>query len=210
MHDRDIRPHLRTAVRAAHPDAILFEEFPLCRRGRADLAAVNASLHGFEIKSEHDSLNRLPLQIPYYDAIFDFSEVVSAKRHLRYVERVVPEHWGIRSVSSGVENPFEVIRKPKRNELVNRHELARLLWKSEAIRILRSRQIKISSGTPVITLWGLLGDLSVRELASVVRDALKDRRAKQSEKSRTQCDDSLPIEPIAEVRRVHRHSERVG
>src|SRR4051812_34115152 len=95
MLDRDIRPILRDEVKNSLIDAVLFEELPLCRTARADVAAVNCSLRGYEIKSENDTLNRLPLQIPFYDRVFDFSVIVAAEKHLKYARKIVPQHWGI-------------------------------------------------------------------------------------------------------------------
>jgi hypothetical protein len=104
MKDADIRRVLKPRIEEQLHDAVLFEELPLCRSGRADLAAVNCSLWGYEIKSARDTLNRLPSQILHYDRIFDFSIVVTAEKHLKYVRRIVPNRWGICIARGPAEN----------------------------------------------------------------------------------------------------------
>ena len=65
--DAEIRPALRERLIRRHAneaDTVLIEELGL-RRGkvRVDLTVVNGSLHGFEIKSDRDSLRRLAAQV---------------------------------------------------------------------------------------------------------------------------------------------------
>ena len=59
MRDVDIRRALRTRVRDSDDmkEALVVDELGLCQgRARIDLAVVNSSLHGYEIKSERDTL----------------------------------------------------------------------------------------------------------------------------------------------------------
>src|SRR6266511_802692 len=68
--DAAIRPALRERLLRRHAtdaDTVLIEELGLCRgKVRVDLALVNGSLHGFEIKSDRDSLRRLSAQVGLY------------------------------------------------------------------------------------------------------------------------------------------------
>ncbi|EGO6137859.1 sce7726 family protein, partial [Enterococcus faecalis] len=55
----------------------IIEEFVICNgEARADVAIVNGIMKGFEIKSDVDSLLRLPNQIEKYDATFDKCTIV--------------------------------------------------------------------------------------------------------------------------------------
>lgn len=178
MLDRDIRPILLRAVREDHPGATLFEEFPVCRKGRADVVAVNAALWGYEIKSERDTLNRLPMQIERYECICDFSTVVAAERHLKSVERLIPSHWGVVSVSGPADDcSLDEVRKPKRNPNRRIDQIIRLLWKAECVKILRSRGIAISRNSSVRTIWSMLEELPIADLDDCIRVALKERHA---------------------------------
>jgi hypothetical protein len=177
MLDREIRPHFIRKVRDAHPDALLFQEFPVCRRGRADLVAINSALWGYEIKSEHDTLNRLPLQIQHYECIFDFCTAVVAERHLNYATKIVPPHWGIVSVQgTASECSIVDVRNPERNPNRKLDQIIRLLWKNEAAKALRARGVKVPSSTSVRSIWKLLRSLPEADINESVRNALKSRR----------------------------------
>ncbi len=60
--DSDIRAVLRSRLFLKHPDeadTVVIEELGLCRgQVRVDVAVVNGLLHGYEIKSDRDSLRR--------------------------------------------------------------------------------------------------------------------------------------------------------
>jgi hypothetical protein len=181
MLDKDIRPILMRTVRATHPGASLFEEFPVCREGRADLVAVNAAMWGYEIKSERDTLNRLPLQVKRYESIFDYCVIVAAERHLKHAEGIIPPHWGITSVCGSVGTcSMAEIRKPERNPNRRTEQLIRLLWKNEWVRALRTRGVKVPHSAPVRLVWSLLASLPVPEIEESVRSALKGRSATES------------------------------
>lgn len=61
--DADIRSVLRSRLsfqHAAEADTVVIEELGLCRgQVRVDVSVVNGLLHGYEIKSDRDSLRRL-------------------------------------------------------------------------------------------------------------------------------------------------------
>ena len=178
MLDRDIRPHLRSGILGAFPGAVLFDEMRLCRTGRADVAAVDSCLRGYEIKSDSDSLRRLEVQVGLYDRIFDYSIIVTGDRYRRHAPDHVPGHWGIyfaRDVGGAVE--MEPVRKAKRNAAVSAHDLVRLLWRSEGIGILRANGVMVPHGTRVRSVWEALLKLKLSTIRLGVIRALKGRGA---------------------------------
>ncbi len=60
MREIDIRLALRAKLEKLHPgesDTLLGQELGLCQGfARVDLAVVNGTVHGYEIKSEQDTL----------------------------------------------------------------------------------------------------------------------------------------------------------
>ena len=80
MRDAEIRPALREHLlrrHASETDTVLIEELGLRRSHvRVDLAVVNGSLHGFEIKSDRDSLRRLARQVDLYSQVLDRATLV--------------------------------------------------------------------------------------------------------------------------------------
>ena len=73
--DTEIRTALRSrlmASDAAERDTVVLDELGVfCGQARIDLALVNGSLHGYEIKSNRDSLRRLGGQMALYSRVLD-------------------------------------------------------------------------------------------------------------------------------------------
>src|SRR5687767_12122105 len=76
---RGLRAELERKLRA-HSNTVIIDEFRLFD-ARIDLAVINGSMHGYEIKSEADNLDRLERQIPAYNAVFNRVTAVVAQRH---------------------------------------------------------------------------------------------------------------------------------
>lgn len=198
MLDRDIRPTLVRTVRASHPGAALFEELPVCRKGRADLVAVNSALWGYEIKSDRDTLNRLPRQIEHYESIFDYCIVVAAERHLRYADLIIPPHWGIFSVHGSIGDcSMDEVRRPQRNPNRRIEQIIRLLWKTEGMKALRTHGVKVPRNAPVRLVWKMLSKLPTPDVEESVRSALKNRNSPESALPRMSGDDLRTTAPIA-------------
>src|SRR3972149_9340893 len=49
---------------------------------RIDIAVVNGIMHGYEIKSDQDTLQRLPEQMNIFNAVFNKVTLVVGKSHL--------------------------------------------------------------------------------------------------------------------------------
>src|SRR5271170_7013537 len=99
MRDVDIRTALRRHLSATcddDPTTLILDELGICSGSvRVDIAVVNGSLKGFEIKSDSDTLDRLANQADAYNKVFDTLSVVVEKRHLKKVRSMVPAWWGI-------------------------------------------------------------------------------------------------------------------
>jgi len=139
-------PQIRTSfhqkcLRKHHCDSatLVVDELGLQHgKCRADIAVINGHLIGYEIKSDVDSLHRLNDQIDSYNAIFDRASAVVAACHLSEAAAMLPEWWGVISVSEGQRGAvyFKTIRCPKKNTHVDDYAVAQLLWRSEAQDIL--------------------------------------------------------------------------
>ena len=95
--DRDIRAALLPVLLRKYlhfEEDLALQEFK-CNSARADVAVMNGVMHGFEIKSDSDSLCRLSDQIHAYEGVFDLITVVVGKRLLGAVEADLPSHCGI-------------------------------------------------------------------------------------------------------------------
>lgn len=112
-------------------------------QSRVDVAVINGILHGYEIKSESDNLLRLPSQIRDYNKVFDRMTIVVQRNYLEDVREIIPKWWGITLVTRyrGEINLRE-IRKGKLNTAVDPFALSHLLWKSEAVGILKEKGLQ--------------------------------------------------------------------
>lgn len=107
---------------------------------RIDVAVVNGVLHGFEIKSDRDTLARLPEQREAYNSVFDQVTLVVGHKHFVEAFKIVPEWWGIQTAHIAADDSvfFNQIRKPRNNPMQHDISIARLLRRSEALDLLES------------------------------------------------------------------------
>lgn len=184
MRDREIRAALRQQLETVYRNdvgTLVIDELGLCEGdARVDIAVVNGSLTGYEIKSEADTLQRLPNQVNVYSRLLDQVTVVSSPRHLEKVKKIVPEWWGLLEVSEQAgELNFRVSQQPQQNPSLDAFALAQLLWRDEALGLLI--QLKAEKGMRTKSrpeIWRRLCDAtSTPELAALVRGQLKARRS---------------------------------
>lgn len=180
--DAEIRPALRERLLRHHAneaDTVVIEELGL-RRGqvRVDLAVVNGSLHGFEIKSDRDSLKRLAGQVELYSQVLDRATLVVGERFAPLAASLVPAWWGVVRVSSKARGlRFATLRRSRLNPQRNARVLAELLWAEHALSLLEARgAARGMRGKPRRILWDRISELMpVEEIAAAVRDRLKTR-----------------------------------
>jgi hypothetical protein len=143
---------------------------------RADLALVGRDLRGFEIKTERDTLRRLPRQVMAYGRVFDRCTVVVATRHVERAIAQIPEWWGVTEVSVNGHVNFSHIRSARQNTALDPETLVRLLWRSELTRALDMLGISSPPSVSRGKMWQTLLDRAdLSELRSIVRKALRHR-----------------------------------
>lgn len=183
MHDRDIRTALKQELYSScanESDALIVDEVGLCKgMVRVDIAVVNGTFSGYEIKSDRDTLDRLPTQQEIYSKTFDMVTIVTSGNHVDRIMEKVPPWWGImEALTRGGKVSFRVIRKPVTNPHIDPFSLAQLLWRNEALLILKERGLADRMlSKPRCALWQkLIDNLSVEELRKVVTECLKARQ----------------------------------
>ena len=182
MRDSDVREAMRPWLSAqfAHDPSSRFVEEMCVWNGsaRIDMAVINGSLHGYEIKSERDTLERLDEQMALYDQVFDRLTLVAAERHLLKAEPRVAPWWGLTCVSIvGGSLMLRLVRRAKRNPSRDKVQLARLLWKSEQLCILDKIGLARGARSKSVEQLSqiLAASLSERALSAHVRELLKTR-----------------------------------
>ncbi|MBN1837877.1 MAG: sce7726 family protein [Spirochaetales bacterium] len=188
MRDMDIRQALRSQLAdrfADDPDTRVVEELGLCQGNvRIDIAVVNGTLHGYEIKSEKDTLRRLPSQSSVYSKVFDTVTVVVGPRHETSVRDHIPEWWGITVARHvGGETVLNEVKPASKNHEVVASALVQLLWRDEALSALERRGLANGvRGKPRRVLWGRLTEnLDTEELSREVCSFLKSREGWRSD-----------------------------
>src|SRR5262245_6458552 len=99
MRDSDVRAATKRMLASLHagdPFTRIVEEMGVWSGSvRIDVAVINGELHGYELKSERDTLERLPAQAGLYSQVFDRVTLVTADRHLKIAKKTIPRWWGV-------------------------------------------------------------------------------------------------------------------
>ena len=183
MKDIDIRNTLLKSLKREYKNdsnTLIIEELGLCQgNARVDIAVINGVIHGYEIKSEKDTLNRLPGQQDVYSKVLDYVTVVTSSRHLSKIEKSVPEWWGLCEVNykNGRIKIFE-IRPHQENPDIDTIALVQLLWRDEALDILKKRNIhKGVLSKPRKIVWNRIVErLSLDDLRTEIREKITARQ----------------------------------
>ena len=186
LNDPEIRQGLRSLLRkrySGEAQTVFIEELGISQgRSRIDIAVVNGELHGYEIKSDRDSLRRLPDQVEFYSRVVDKATLVVGDRHLEESSALVPEWWGILRVESRVRGlQFKSIRRSRRNPKVEPRSLVELLWRDDAIELLEQKGAAWGVlSKPRRAVWDKICEqFEAKEIAAAVRDQLRARTRQQ-------------------------------
>lgn len=183
MREVDVRTAVKSQVlrrHAAQPETLIIDELGL-RHGevRVDIAVVNGALHGYELKSQADNLERLPKQVEIYGSVLDYATLVVAERHLEHGRELLPEWWGVRVVRPRPRRGFEIVtlRRAACNPNVSPVALAELLWRDEVVMALQDLDHRGATlRQPRANLYALLAEaMPLDDLKALVRRLLKHR-----------------------------------
>jgi hypothetical protein len=182
--DAAVRRVLRTELErqyATEPSTVIVDELGLCRgQNRVDVVVVNGILHGYEIKSDRDTLRRLSGQVEMYGRVLDRATLVVGEKHVDEARSVLPPWWGITlAVHSRGETVLKPVRKGRQNRARDPRSLVELLWLDEAKAILEERGLAVGvRGKPRSIVWNRVCEqLSLDEIAAQVRHHLKRRKS---------------------------------
>jgi hypothetical protein len=198
MNDRDIRAVLKAELMrryAKDEDTLILDELGI-RHGaaRIDLVVVNHQLQGYEIKSDLDSLRRLPDQIKAYGSVMDRATLVVSYRHAYDALQMVPEWWGIKLAETEKRSGTVALsnaRLPRDNPGTDLHAVVALLWRNEALGILEEMEAAKGVRSKTRTdIYKRLVEVSEPDyLRFRVRQQLRSRKDWRADAQRTSCDD---------------------
>ena len=176
--DIDVRSLLKQYLQAdEEDDTLLMDELGLCQGDvRVDVAVVNGELSGYEIKSPSDTLARWPKQRRIYSRVVDRAWLVAPIKTLDRAE--MPRWWGqIGVFDSDDKLALRMVRASQRNPKPDPLSIARLLWRDEAIELLKSAGAArgVSSKSRGVIWERVAETVELDELRAAVRLALKKR-----------------------------------
>ena len=187
MSDADIRGVLLERLRQKHSnksDVAFFEELGLCRgQVFVDVAVVNGTIHGYEIKSDRDSLRRLAGQIAMYGRVLDRASLVVGTKHVEQAVAAVPSWWEIQiaeTTATGLR--LKRLRAGRKNPARDARALVELLWLDDALALLEERGgVRGYRGRARREIWDRVCELyTVDEIAEAVRKQLMARSGRRA------------------------------
>ena len=177
--DRDIRQALRARAARLHandPETRIVEELALGPGARADLVVLNGRIEGYEIKSDHDSLIRLPHQVAAYESVCDRMWLVTTERFAASVLERLPPWWGVIVATRRGEEIMLMRRRAARPHRQQRvRALLELLWKDELLSVCDRHAVSHArSKSTVVALRDAIAEtrISGRRTADEVRGML--------------------------------------
>ncbi|GIO06234.1 hypothetical protein J31TS6_22620 [Brevibacillus reuszeri] len=182
LRDHDVREILLEKLTSIHEheqDTRIINELAVCGGlSRVDVAVVNGVLHGYEIKSESDTLYRLQSQMTEYNKVFERVTIVAAEDFLPKLRETVPPWWGIMVVKNRKGKILlNSVKKGRKNPSIEADSLVQLLWRQEALELLKKRGLeKGFLSKPKAAIYDqLVKEIPLRELVNEVNDVLKYR-----------------------------------
>lgn len=143
MRDIDIRRELDRRIRARPAqmrDAVVRHEVGIVEgERRIDLAVFNGHFTGYEIKSDVDTLSRLPAQAEAYGRVMDYLTIVTTEKYVSPALDILPDFWGVDLADRSPDGRVTIrhLRRPRINRSTDAMATAMLLWRSEAMEILQ-------------------------------------------------------------------------
>lgn len=183
MRDVDVRQALTANLKATHegdPSTLIREELGL-EHGQVfvDVAVINGEIHGYELKSERDTLERLPRQVEVYNAVLDRATLVVGASHLPEALDIIPTWWGVKTATAQPDGTVRLrpLRRARLNPQQQPLSVAKLLWRDEALELLESLGVaKGLKSKPRQALYERLVEvLTTKALRAEVRRLLKSR-----------------------------------
>ena len=176
--DKDIRKPLLKRLYSDKKNLKIIEELDV-NNAIVDIATIDKNYFcGYEIKSDKDTFQRLPIQMQIYNYVFDKITIVVGKSKLLKAIYFIPDFWGVILAKEDNYNiNLTQIRLPELNTNINIHWLSMKLWKSDIVDILKTKDLyRGQSYRCRDSLMKILMDnTSLDELKSYIRNVLINR-----------------------------------
>ncbi|MCK4240492.1 MAG: sce7726 family protein [Candidatus Atribacteria bacterium] len=176
--DREIRDKLLENLKSDKNNIKVINELDL-HGAVIDIAVIDKKyFYGYEIKSDRDTLRRLPIQMQIYGYVLDKITIVVGKSKALKVSGLIPKFWGLIVAKNELGKIVLIeIREPKLNRNININWLSKKLWRSDIVNILKAKNLY--KGRSRYYRDGLLKilmeNISLSELRHHIRNVLINR-----------------------------------
>ncbi len=145
---------------------------------RMDALLVSHRLYGFEIKSDVDSLSRLPRQIEAYGAVVERAVLVVGPRHLEAAAKLIPGWWNIWAArQDGGVVRIRKVRGGRLNPAISALAVTSFMTRQDLVTALRGRGDCRLSGLSVDELRQTLASVAgPQQTIKLARNAMMARR----------------------------------
>ena len=197
MRDRDVRESVWSRLENEHAgdgDTLMLDELGILNGAtRVDIAVVNGEMAGFELKSEKDTLERLPAQRDLYNLVLDRVSLVVAETHRKEALEIIPDWWGVWIAHPITKGRVEVSqeREARVNQMLDAETICSFLWRDEALAILeRIGEVRGVKSKPREVIYRRLSEvMPLDAVRREVRTALKVRKGWRADRRLLQCGD---------------------
>jgi len=173
MNDPEIRARLYPLLQGG----VVIDELPTGTT-RADVVHITeAFMHGYEVKGDGDTLQRVENQLRCYAEVYDFVTFIVTEKHLPKLLPRLPDWVGV-LVAEAEGNTLREHRPAGYNATVQRAPLAALLWVEEVKQFLLARGLAGASTLrqrEIATFLRTTHTITLSSLAQYVRERLMAR-----------------------------------
>lgn len=175
-------------------NTLVIDELGLAHsRSRIDVAVINGCIHGYEIKSAKDNLDRLGAQIDIYRQTLQKLTLVAAPKHVAAIMSHAPEWCGVITAEQGPRGgiSFHAVRNAEANPEIDPVMMAHLLWRDEVIELLAlAGYAPKELRRPRRQLYEMLCEaMTLREITASIRAFMVQRRTWRGLPARASCGD---------------------
>ncbi|WP_019948675.1 sce7726 family protein [Hymenobacter aerophilus] len=194
MNDADIRPLLYPLLAGG----VFIDELPTGTT-RADVVHITEQfMHGYELKGDADTLQRVPRQLPCYSQAYDFVTFVVTEKHLARLLPLLPEWVGVLVASPA---GLQAHRPAQYNATVERPAVAGLLRVEEIKQYLLAQGLPGVSGLRRRDIMSFLRTTRLVSLADLAHFVRRQLLSRYEERLLMRAERKLERERIAKRRK---------
>jgi len=158
---------------------------------KADAVVLNGTSSVYEIKTQYDSLSRLPTQLSDYCRVFDYVTVVTHEAGAASVERLAPDHVGILVLER--RGRLKTIRAALSNVAnIESDAIFRCLRRDEYQRILHRTCGNVPAVAPSLLWHACREEFSKLPAAVAHMEMVNELRKRTTNRAKVELVSSLP------------------